>query len=517
MNIRELPLPGDPVTPSPEVRPGYPGEAAECAAQVADVIAAVRRLPQVSSGLTDSELTSAARSLATLMQYCEAALVGVTADAIERGAVDRSTAANATQWVGRLSRNEPVPTLLGADASSAGPLVPDPAPLASGTRDSSADGGCASGSNGSVPALGGFEPAHAARIANLAAAVRSPSNHVLAAAVASCAVNTTVAKTALDHVDRFVAVLPAAAEGRPPVRDQVFGYFLLLPPGSGAAAVRELTKRVIAAFDAETLDRSEDTARRHESVTWTNLPEGLVRLVADLSPDHAEQIKHALTALSAPSPGNDCCDDPHHRHSAPAEGAGSASGRSESASRAGDRDERTPAKRRADALIALITAGAAAVDADGEVATSGSAQLVVTLDYRALTGDLAGAGVSESGATITPDTVRELACDAHLIPMVLGSRSEPLDVGRRKRLVEKGLRRAVIQRDKYCTYDGCTRPPAMCQVHHVVAWWQGGDTSLVNSALLCATHHRIVHRDGLTATVTATGVTWHHNRSGVAA
>ena len=31
-----------------------------------------------------------------------------------------------------------------------------------------------------------------------------------------------------------------------------------------------------------------------------------------------------------------------------------------------------------------------------------------------------------------------------------------------------------------------------------------------NSGLLCSTHHRIVHRDHLTATVTDTGVTWHY-------
>ena len=57
----------------------------------------------------------------------------------------------------------------------------------------------------------------------------------------------------------------------------------------------------------------------------------------------------------------------------------------------------------------------------------------------------------------------------------------------------------------------------MCEVHHVVAWWAGGETSLNNSALLCTTHHRIVHRDHLTATVTDNAVTWHHHKNASAA
>ena len=94
--------------------------------------------------------------------------------------------------------------------------------------------------------------------------------------------------------------------------------------------------------------------------------------------------------------------------------------------------------------------------------------------------------------------------------MVLGSKNQPLNVGRKRRLVENELRRAVIHRDKHCTYAGCDRPPVMCEVHHLIPWYLGGETSLTNSALLCDTHHRIAHRDHLTGTATDTGVTWHY-------
>lgn len=536
MAIDDIPLSRDPrdcpdpawVEPA-DVVPGYPGEAAERASDIAAVLSAVRRLPQICANLTDTELTAAVRSLAGVMQHSEAAIVTMTSDAITRGAIDRSTAAGPTQWVERLSRNEAVATVMGAGplAGVAGPLILiDEGVIA---RDADADG------DTDVPASGGFEPSQATRIAKLADAVRSPFNRVLAGAIASGAVNTTVAKAALDNVDKVADVLPKNPLADVPLRDQVFGYFLLLPPGSGSRAVRELTRRIIAEYKPEELNKSEDTFRKHESVSWSNLPEGMTRLTADLSPDNAEIMKHAIQALAAPSPGSDCCEEPHHRHAA-------------GSRKTGDEDTRTPGKRRADALVALVKAGAGVVDDDPDVKTSGSAKIVVTIDYLALVAMLTGtggdactgtgpgtgaafgmsgraaadtgfgAGVTEAGTTITPDTVRQLACDAQIIPMVLGAKNEPLNVGRAVRLVEKSLRRAVIHRDKHCTFDGCTRPPAMCEVHHVIPWWQGGETSLLNSALLCSTHHRIVHRNDLTAMVTSTAVTWHHHAdSGFAA
>ncbi|MEO8850968.1 MAG: HNH endonuclease signature motif containing protein, partial [Allobranchiibius sp.] len=53
------------------------------------------------------------------------------------------------------------------------------------------------------------------------------------------------------------------------------------------------------------------------------------------------------------------------------------------------------------------------------------------------------------------------------------------------------------------------RPPGWCDAHHITPWWYGGATTLTNAALLCARHHTIVHRNLLTAQVTATSVTWN--------
>ena len=43
------------------------------------------------------------------------------------------------------------------------------------------------------------------------------------------------------------------------------------------------------------------------------------------------------------------------------------------------------------------------------------------------------------------------------------------------------------------TFAGCGAPTHWCDVHHVIHWLFGGQTSLANSALLCERHHTQVH------------------------
>ncbi|MGY1807459.1 HNH endonuclease signature motif containing protein [Blastococcus sp. SYSU D00669] len=42
-------------------------------------------------------------------------------------------------------------------------------------------------------------------------------------------------------------------------------------------------------------------------------------------------------------------------------------------------------------------------------------------------------------------------------------------------------------------FAGCDAPHHRCEVHHLLAWALGGETSLDNSGLLCERHHTQVH------------------------
>lgn len=170
-------------------------------------------------------------------------------------------------------------------------------------------------------------------------------------------------------------------------------------------------------------------------------------------------------------------------------------------------DSRTASQRRADALVEiLIRAGQ--VD-DSDIPGCGAGRIQITTGLDALAGTVPGGGFDEHGHRLSASAIRRLACDADLIPVVLGGPSEPLDVGRVKRLFTPGQRAAVYLRDRHCSFPGCTVPAAWTQIHHVIHWVFGGRTDLLNAAALCQRHHTVVHKHGFTATVTETEVIWH--------
>ncbi len=120
------------------------------------------------------------------------------------------------------------------------------------------------------------------------------------------------------------------------------------------------------------------------------------------------------------------------------------------------------------------------------------ATVVVTMTIDSLMGGLAAAAL-DTGEVISAGAARRLACEAGVIPMVLGGTSEVLDVGRRRRFHTRAQRLAIAQRDKTCVVGGCDAPPSRCHVHHVIPWSEGGGTSVKDGRLYCSAHHAMVH------------------------
>jgi hypothetical protein len=86
--------------------------------------------------------------------------------------------------------------------------------------------------------------------------------------------------------------------------------------------------------------------------------------------------------------------------------------------------------------------------------------------------------------------------------------SLPLDIGTATDTIPQHLRRAVIHRDRHCRFAGCDRPPAACQVHHLVPRAHGGATKITNLVLLCSFHHlTVVHTWGWQFILNADGTT----------
>jgi len=149
-------------------------------------------------------------------------------------------------------------------------------------------------------------------------------------------------------------------------------------------------------------------------------------------------------------------------------------------------------RRRGEALCALLeNLPDTGLPQHGGTAT----QVMVTLDLEHLLGDLQDAGVvvTSTGDRITAGQARRLACQARLIPIVLGQSSEILDLGRSTRLFTPAQRKAMAIRDRECTTQGCSIPAAWCEAHHQHPWSTGGHTNLTDGKLLCPIHHHRAH------------------------
>jgi hypothetical protein len=149
--------------------------------------------------------------------------------------------------------------------------------------------------------------------------------------------------------------------------------------------------------------------------------------------------------------------------------------------------------RQAQALIALVN-GASESASD----VSARAEIVVHVDLETLQHGLHAGGTCRTalGADLPVETVRRLACEAEILPVVLDGRSVPIDVGRSKRLATVHQRRALEAIHPTCAIPDCEVFFDHCNVHHIDYWENGGATNLGNMVPLCSRHHHAAHEGG---------------------
>jgi hypothetical protein len=225
----------------------------------------------------------------------------------------------------------------------------------------------------------------------------------------------------------------------------------------GARILDHVAPQVAEDAERVALERAEERAQRRRGLTLSAPVDGSVRVSGHLTVEDVAIINAALDPLCAPRPA----------------------------------DHRTAGQRRADALVdicQLAVRTGALPDNGGE-----PPQVVVTVPYDVLTGRLRR-GVLDSGARISPAAARRLACDAQLLPVLLGGAGQPLDVGRSRRLFTGPIRRALVVRDQGCAFPPCDRPARWCDANHLIPWHDGGPTSVANGVLLCRRHHQVIHR-----------------------
>ena len=260
--------------------------------------------------------------------------------------------------------------------------------------------------------------------------------------------------------------------------------------GTNARRLRQAARRMLEKINKELADEQEAAGlkkeeKRAEAETWMSLRDngdGTFSGRFTIPELHGQLLRDALEKLSAPrrlarNAAGDLVTDP----TLPGQG---------------------PTLSWTERLGAAFTELLEHLPTDGHGPVG--ATLLVTLDHRRLLDGLASAGL-DTGTRISASEARRLACGAGIVPVVLGGDSEPLDVGRERRLHTKAQRRALALKHDSCATEGCERPFAWCEIHHPHPWSKGGTTSIKNALPLCGHHHRRAHDDQFTMRRMPTG------------
>ncbi|WP_162830409.1 HNH endonuclease signature motif containing protein, partial [Amycolatopsis palatopharyngis] len=239
-------------------------------------------------------------------------------------------------------------------------------------------------------------------------------------------------------------------------------------------AVDKAGRHLLAYLDQDgtpDTDRDNDLADPQREFHSHYDRHGWLRFTGRLDPDTAALLEGAFRELAAPQPAHD-----------------------------GLPDTRSPQRRRGDALAEII--GLAARTDDMPLRNGEHALITITATKAEIESDSALLFVDGPGFR-TSSAIKRMCCGAsRMVAALLGPHGELLNLGRTVRNATPAQRRALALRDKGCTFPGCTRSPKWCVPHHVRHWEHHGPTDLDNLALLCESHHRLVHHAGWTITMT---------------
>ncbi len=145
---------------------------------------------------------------------------------------------------------------------------------------------------------------------------------------------------------------------------------------------------------------------------------------------------------------------------------------------------RTPAQRRADALVEMAARSSAV---DGRTFRRPAPLFSVLVDWPTLSGRVCELA---EGIVVSPGELVDWLSVADLERAVMQSTGR-VEVSPKQRLFTGATRRAIELRDRECTHPFCDEAGARCQADHIDPWSQSGETTQENGRLLCGFHNRL--------------------------
>jgi hypothetical protein len=147
---------------------------------------------------------------------------------------------------------------------------------------------------------------------------------------------------------------------------------------------------------------------------------------------------------------------------------------------------RTPAQRRADALVEMATRARTAPEGGRRPAPL----FTVLVGYETLAGPVLELF---NRTVVTPGTAAAHLTDADVERIVFDTPSRVIDVGAQRRFFRGALRRAIEVRDRTCFHPLCDEIPDQLEIDHIHPASRGGPTTQANGRGGCGFHNRLRH------------------------
>jgi hypothetical protein len=145
--------------------------------------------------------------------------------------------------------------------------------------------------------------------------------------------------------------------------------------------------------------------------------------------------------------------------------------------------QRTPAQRRADALVEMASRASTAPAGGRRPAPL----FTVVVGLETLRGPILELF---NRTVITPGTAARHLTEADVERIVFDGPSRVIDVGAKRRFFRGALRRAIEVRDRTCFHPSCDEVPERSQVDHIHEVSKGGETVQDNGRWGCGGHNR---------------------------
>ena len=280
-------------------------------------------------------------------------------------------------------------------------------------------------------------------------------------------------------IAKFFAQLPDAVDYA--TREAAEATLARIASEYGPAELRQAAERLLGYLHPDGDYSDAERARRRGVTLGKQGPDGMSSLSGWLDPQARATLEAVFAKLAAPGMCNPQDDTPCV-DATPSEAAIAA-------------DTRSAAQRHHDALTAM----GRSVLASGELGQHNGLPVSIIVSTTLKELQSGGGPAVTGGGTLLPmsDVIRLARHAYHYLAVFDHHTSQPLYLGRSKRIASPAQRIVLYAKDRGCTRPGCTVAGYYCEVHHATKdWVHGGQTNITDLTLACPPDHRLTQDGG---------------------